>query len=287
MSKKYDYNFVKDYIKSFEYTLLSKEYINNSIPLKMICPKGHICKISFANFKNKKRRCSKCYGNKKFTEEDIREMLYKEGYELLTEYKNANTKIIVKCSHRHLWETTWGKFQSNRRCPYCSGKFNSYDTIKELIESEDGYKLLSTDCSQLRDRVKIKCKHGHIYKVIVGNFKRGTRCPYCNESKGEEELKRILSKYFIDFKPQYKFKDCKFYKRLPFDFYLPHYNICIEYDGEFHYKMIMGYDEFVNGKIRDTIKTKYCKDNNIKLIRIPYWDFNEIENIICKEILNK
>ena len=62
----------------------------------------------------------------------IKEYVESFGYKLLsTEYKNANTKIIVKCSHRHLWETTWGKFQSNRRCPYCSGKFNSYDTIKE------------------------------------------------------------------------------------------------------------------------------------------------------------
>ena len=46
----------------------------------------------------------------------------------------------------------------------------------------------------------------------------------------------------------------------------------------------MGYDEFVNSKIRDTIKTKYCKDNNIKLIRIPYWDFNNIEKILKKEL---
>ena len=262
--RKYNKN---DFIEAFDRMLDNVPY--NEIDVKSLCfevVNELSRKVFYKNFKNK---------------QDLLK------YIVETEYKNANTKIIVKCSHRHLWETTWGKFQSNRRCPYCSGKFNSYDTIKELIESEDGYKLLSTDCSQLRDRVKIKCKHGHIYKVIVGNFKRGTRCPYCNESKGEEELKRILSKYSIDFKPQYKFKDCKFYKRLSFDFYLPQYNICIEYDGEFHYKMIMGYDEFVNSKIRDTIKTKYCKDNNIKLIRIPYWDFNEIENIICKEILNK
>ena len=71
---------------------------------------------------------------------------------------------------------------------------------------------------------------------------------------------------------------------MPFDFYLPQYNICIEYDGEFHYKMIMGYDEFINQKIRDTIKTVYCKENNIKLIIIPYWEFNNIENILIKEL---
>lgn len=49
----------------------------------------------------------------------------------------------------------------------------------------------------------------------------------------------------------------------------------------------MGFNEFVNGKIRDTIKTIYCKENEIKLIRIPYWDFDNIEEILCKELLNK
>ena len=284
MSKKYDYNYVKEYVENFGYILLSKEYKNNSTPLEMMCPNGHLCKISFANFKNKNRRCSRCNGNGKYTEEEIKIMLEKEGYILLSKYKNANSEIIVKCNHGHIWKTSWGKFQSGRRCLYCSGKFNSYETIKELIESEDGYTLLSKECNQLRDKVKIQCKHGHIYEVMVENFKSGRRCPYCNESKGEKEIGKILKKYGIDFKPQYKFENCKFYKKLPFDFYLPQYNICIEYDGEFHYKMIMGFNEFVNGKIRDTIKTIYCKENEIKLIRIPYWDFDNIETILKKEL---
>lgn len=287
MSKKYDYKFIKDYIERFEYKLLSTEYKNNSTPLEMICPDGHLCKISFANFKNKNRRCSRCNGNGKYTEEEIRIMLKKEGYILLSKYKNANSKIIIKCFHGHLWKTTWGKFQSGRRCPYCSGKFNSYETIKELIESEEGYRLLSKKCNQLRDVVEVECKHGHVYKTTVANFKNGCRCPYCNESKGEKEVEKFLNKYNMNFKSQYKFNDCKWYKALPFDFYLPQYNIAIEYDGEFHYKMIMKFDEFVNQKIRDTIKTKYCEDNNIKLIRIPYWDFDRIEEILSKEILNK
>ena len=37
-------------------------------------------------------------------------------------------------------------------------------------------------------------------------------------------------------------------------------------------------------KIKDNIKTQYCKDNNIKLIRIPYWDFDNIEEILKKEL---
>ena len=38
-------------------------------------------------------------------------------------------------------------------------------------------------------------------------------------------------------------------------------------------------------KAHDKIKTKYCEDNGIKLIRIPYWSFNKIEEIIKSEVL--
>jgi len=75
--------------------------------------------------------------------------------------------------------------------------------------------------------------------------------------------------------------DCRNKKELPFDFYLPDYNLCIEYDGIFHYEDIFDkpYD-FKTGKKRDKIKTKYCKDNNINLLRIPYWEFDNIEEIL-------
>ena len=62
----------------------------------------------------------------------------------------------------------------------------------------------------------------------------------------------------------------------------------VEYDGELHYMISRykgGFDSFVEGKIRDTVKNIYCKNNNIDLIRIPYWDFSNIEQII-KDKLN-
>ena len=74
---------------------------------------------------------------------------------------------------------------------------------------------------------------------------------------------------------------------LPFDFYLPKYNICIEYDGQQHYKIDCFNNtllDLMNLRYRDDIKTNYCQQNNIKLIRIPYWDFDNIESILIKEL---
>ena len=81
---------------------------------------------------------------------------------------------------------------------------------------------------------------------------------------------------------QKKFQDCKVKKSLPFDFYLPKYNCCIEVDGQQHYEAISfeklneeeKKEQLKHRQEYDNIKTQYCKDNNIKLIRIKY---NQIE----------
>ena len=77
----------------------------------------------------------------------------------------------------------------------------------------------------------------------------------------------------IDFIPQKTFDGCKYKNKLPFDFYLPDYNICIEFQGEQHYKSIEyfgGEKTFKLTLLRDKIKMEYCRDNNIPLIVIKF-----------------
>jgi hypothetical protein len=74
---------------------------------------------------------------------------------------------------------------------------------------------------------------------------------------------------------------------LRFDFYIPHLNLCIEYDGELHYRSssIFGGDETLSRiKKNDMIKTNWCLENNIKLIRIPYKKKNKIFKILSLEL---
>lgn len=77
---------------------------------------------------------------------------------------------------------------------------------------------------------------------------------------------------------------------LPFDFYLPSYNIVIELDGEQHFKPVRfggishkeAIEQFKIRKLHDKIKNQFCKNNNIRLVRIPYYNIKEIPNIIDK-----
>jgi hypothetical protein len=117
------------------------------------------------------------------------------------------------------------------------------------------------------------------------------KCSY-KISKGEIKIKNFLIDNNIKFKEQFKFPNCRYKNRLPFDFAILNHKYevecLIEYDGELHYMAIDifgGEESLYNTKIRDTIKTNYCIENHIKLIRIPYWDFNNIETILTNNII--
>ena len=91
---------------------------------------------------------------------------------------------------------------------------------------------------------------------------------------------------------QKRFEDCKDKKQLPFDFYLPDYNCCIEYDGRQHFQAIEywgGEEVFQLTQFHDQIKNDYCKENNIRLIRIKYdEDVSEVlSNAFGLVMLNK
>ena len=122
-------------------------------------------------------------------------------------------------------------------------------------------------------------------KLLLAN------CPKCNESKGEKFISTILNKYKITYIAQYKIDECKNINTLPFDFAIydkdNNLKFLIEYDGIQHYKAISyfgGYKALKSNKKRDKIKTEYCKKNRISLIRISYWEFENIEKIVLKKL---
>lgn len=285
----FDYKYVKEYVESFGYKLISKEYKTCHEKLEIECQLGHLYEVTFTNFKNHNKRCPVCNGGVRFTLNDVKSIVEKEGYTLLEEeYKNARTKMNVMCNNGHKLKISFDNFNNkNIRCQFCSGKRKVYEEVKNIIESE-GYKLISSEYINIKEKLDISCPRGHEYKVNFHNFIHGRRCPVCNQSTGEVKIEKILRTWDIRFVNQFKFKDCKDIRPLPFDFYLTDYNMCIEYDGIQHYKAF----DFFGGEKRlqeykrhDKLKNKFCKQNNILILRIPYWDFNNIENILKENLI--
>ena len=70
---------------------------------------------------------------------------------------------------------------------------------------------------------------------------------------------------------------------LYFDFYLPKYNLAIEFQGEQHYKPIKywgGEEGFQRRLVNDNDKREWCKKQNIHLLEIPFTSFEKIDEIL-------
>lgn len=137
-----------------------------------------------------------------------------------------------------------------------------------------------------RIAIKCQCGCGNIFETSITSFQNGKiKCDECSKktSRYEYVFRDYLDKIGIDYVYQYSLNQCRDTLPLPFDFYLKEYNILIEIDGEGHFspccfnhmsyeRAKKSYDITVK---HDKIKSDFCKDNNIKLIRIPYIMFKD------------
>lgn len=289
MAKRLTYEEVKEHIESFGYKLLSNEYVNNSTKLLLECPFGHKYKTTFDIFK-RGCRCPYCSNRAKHTYEGIKEYIESFGYKLLSEgYKNNHTKLKIKCSKGHEYETTFKDFKRGGRCAKCKGlKRYTIEEVREYIE-ENNYKLISEEYINEKEKMRFVCDKGHEYNASFECFKRGQRCPICRISKGERKIMDWLENYkiFYIYDSEY-FEDLLSARGNPLrpDFIIEDKKIWIEYDGEFHFGERFEGDSFEIMQEHDKLKNEYAKRNNWKLIRIPYWEFDNIEKILEKEIKN-
>lgn len=146
-------------------------------------------------------------------------------------------------------------------------------------------------------RVITYIKYRNRFIERVQNFIKNLKTNIYNKiqhgfSRGENIIWNWLKKHIIKFEFQKRFSDCKDKNTLPFDFYLPKYNLCIEYQGSQHYdpgfyirkkkSFEEGILKFNTQKKHDKMKKQYCINNHIYFLEIKYTE--NIENKL-KEIL--
>ena len=156
--------------------------------------------------------------------------------------------------------------------------------IKANIKHHNKYNYSKVKYVDSKTKVEIICPEHGSFLQSPNNHLSGNGCPLCNISHGEKMISSILTDLKIEYIREYIFSDCINIKPLRFDFYLPEYNICIEYDGVQHFKPILfwkGEEGFKITVQNDLIKNEYCSKNKIKLLRIKYTEKN-IENISTK-----
>lgn len=273
--------------------LISDKYINSKLKLKFKCQCGEAFETAFDTFKNaNQRQCQTCGIELRalYKREDsnkLTNVFKNKGFELLSnEYVNARTKLIAKDSEGYIilisldnlmrGKTPQRFYQDN---PYTIGNIKLW-----LIKHNCDFEIVSDKFISANDKLKFKCFKEHVFNVSWNKVQsQNSGCPICSQSKGENLISSYLLNNNFYFEREKTFDNCKYKKKLRFDFYIKSLNAYIEFQGIQHYKPIsyFGGSKRYNAQAKkDSIKVDFCNDNNIKLIRIPYFEINNIDDIL-------
>jgi len=292
-------------IYGFKYDYSKVVYIGIFKNVVIICPIHGEFRQTPNNHLNHKHGCPQCSlisrsfklssTTEKFITKAMKIHDNKYDYSKVV-YVNNHTKVIIICSiHGKFLQLPLCHLMGNG-CPKCGSRNGTLkrtkttDQFKKEAKEIHGktYSYKKSKYINAYTKITITCPiHGDFEQLPVIHINLKCGCPKCNLSKGELLVAKILNKNSIEYISQKTFPDCKNIKKLPYDFYLPNYNILIEYNGELHYK----YNIYIHKSIRtfaaqqyrDSIKKEYALSNGYKFLVIKYNDKN-IEEIIKKAI---
>jgi len=257
---------------------------------------GHGCK-QCAIKKNSEIR-------KKISFTDVVNMFSEKGLDVLSleeEYKNTDSVIKYRCICGTESSNKYHNILKGQQCRNCGYMKNS-KTRK--ISEEYANELVKKQNLQLQDYLfdnmktpaNLKCNIcSYLFQRPLRSVKwKNSGCPNCNSSSGERLLMNILIHNKISFIQQYKFEHdplsgqlgCIDKNNLPFDILLQPFDgheMLIEIDGIQHFhinEFFGGCDAFIKRREHDIIKSLYCYNNNVPLLRIHYTDFDKMEELI-------
>jgi len=284
-----------------EYEVLDKSNDKTKIKIKHnIC--GNVYEPRISSFINDGRRCSVC--SKPHTRNTIDSLIKRckdinvDDYSIIdtSEYVNNKSKITVKhniCGY--VFNPRIDNFFNKKSgCPKCASNIRL--TIEEIKDKfyeihPTGYKLeLEEQPKNGRSLIKVIHDCGNSWFATLSNLLYNkTGCPFCKMSKGEKLIKKYLDDNKILYRSEFRFTDLKNSRPLPFDFYLPDYNMCIEYDGIQHFIPIEyfgGEKSLIYNQMIDKKKSDYCSEKGIKLVRLTYLDIKKIRQLL-DEVFNE
>ena len=302
--------------KTHEDFLLQMRNINENIEILTNYEKSNIkvlCRCKVCGFEwwstpdnlIQRKGCKQCHFNnmkvlRKKSHEKFVEELYEinEDIKVIGKYTGSQNKVDCECLiHNKEFSMTPAHLLSGKTgCKNCidikfhlGGLKSHGQFIKELCVINDSIEVLGR-YDGAKSRIEVRClKCGHIWAPFADSLLHGYGCPCCKRSKGEEKIEKYLIDNNIRFESQKKFSDLRNALPLSYDFYLPEYNVLIEYQGQFHdgtTSMVLRDKYFDRQQKNDALKRNYAKYNGYNLLEIWYYDFDNVDSIIDKFIYN-
>ena len=218
---------------------------------------------------------------------------------VLNKYTTAKTKIECLCAvDGYRWDTKATNLLSGYGCPVCGSKRTGLKKRKTNEQFVLEMSLINPDIELLEpyttchSKIKCKCKlDGYEWYGMPSNLLRKEGCPLCCTSKGEREITKYLKENKLEYQPQIMFDGLLGVGngKLSYDFYIPQYNLLIEYQGEQHFESVEhfgGKEQLLVQQEHDKKKREYAYNNEYNLLEISYTDINNIYEIITEYISN-
>lgn len=239
------------------------------------------------------RRCPRCANEARSNSQSGTTEEYTQRVETLTdghyviqgEYRDSRTKIpMLHTVCGNTWEVRPDVFLMGRRCPHCANEARR-GTTEEFTKKVDTltngeYVVKGEYEGALKKIPMLHTFCGNIYEVRPNEFLNGSRCPNCRSSKGEKSIADALDALSIEYIREHSFG---WLGRYRYDFWLPNERIAIEYDGFQHHNAVSyfgGDAALERTRQSDALKDAFCIAENIDLLRIPYWRFDNVDSIV-------
>ena len=130
--------------------------------------------------------------------DDMHALANQKGGKCLSNfYISAKTKLKWKCKEGHIWEAEPNNIKQGKWCPFCAGKYQTIEDMRNIAKYRGGL-CLSSVYHSAKTKLEWKCKEGHIWEAVPSNIKQGYWCPFCGKKRAAkkrigsiEELKEI------------------------------------------------------------------------------------------------
>jgi len=232
--------------------------------------------------------------------------IYK-GVEQIT---GTTSLVEVHCpNHDHEWHPMRvDLILQGCKCRECAGRHQTVEQRRDKFLKDfhrkhgyNHYKVKADRYVNNDTPIPVHCLvHHYDYETSPDNLLRGAGgCPFCSSSEGEAVILGWLDRHHVAHQWHYQIPNLDFTLPLQYieaDFLVmvndSRQSIVIEYHGEQHYEDI---DHFYRGKSvrtfavqqhRDRYLRQYCADHHLRLLEIPYWEFDHIDAILTSVLLN-
>jgi very-short-patch-repair endonuclease len=214
----------------------------------------------------------------------------------LVNYRGCSSRVTIICPTHGPFRMTPTKHLAGRGCRTCAferigreRRMTFWEFVDRVaqVHGRRRYEYELQDFVNAHSKIPIRCPEHGVFRQSVAAHLKGHGCPSCAQSGGEQRVREALHALGVEFDEQVRFAECRDRRGLPFDFFVPSHRLLIEFDGRQHYdnsELWGGAEKLTETQRHDRIKDQFAAEHGYRLVRIPYWDTENIEDIILETL---